>query len=400
MVAKPHEVKSRSVLKVILFVVTVASVAFLKEQQHLTSISGQNYVLRMATDSSAANHTSYPPFRMLLGIFSTVSDKELSKRTLISNTYLSLPKFMKRYNVTTIPLRYAGACPLEEYWYGNNTFRKNCQLVYTFVVGAAKQSDPKATPEYLDIDHDRPMTVNASKIPKYRSDTTYLNILENMNEGKSPTWFKYASSQISEDLEIDLIAKVDSDAVIYPIELVTQIQQFQREMKISYPLQGVYGGSRQRGKDKSYMQGGFYFMSRDVAQFITSDKCERERIIEEYRPDYKGERAEDVEISRFVRSFPGQVYEMEIPRGAAYAHEGKLKQPVHFRDNWKWYVATIVARDRIKRAQIQTNMTCPPPNALDEQRSTISEDLVRMLQRFDLLRSQLLRKCENHTVSS
>lgn len=386
---------SRSALKLVVFVIVVAALAFLKEQRHLTSVTSYHSALSKGVSSAGDANMKSPPFRILLGIFIMDHDKDMKKRTLIKNTYLSFPKFLDRYNVTTMSRRFTDACSLHEYWQGNQTQKDECQLLYTFVVGAAKNSDPKATKEYLNLEEDRPMTVDPSKIPRYLSDITYLNIIENMNDGKSPTWFKYASTQIPDDLGIDLIAKVDSDCVVYPPELIAQIELIRRDKKIHYPLRNIYGGSRQRGKDLSYMQGGFYFMSKDVARWITSDKCDRERIIQEYMPEYKDERAEDVEISRFVRSHPEDIVEMEIPRGAAYDHEGKLKQGDHFRDRWKWYIATIVARDRIKKVQLRTNMTCPPGDALDEERTTIDQEFVRMLQRFDLLRKQLREKCEN-----
>lgn len=340
--------------------------------------------------TSKENGLESPKFRMLLGIFSTESTKERHRRTLIKNTYLSFPKFMYRYNVTTLPTKYTHVCSLREYWHGNMTRRNDCQLLYTWVVGAAKKSDPKATTEYLTLNQeqeDRPMTI--SKPSSSDPDTTYLNIIENMNEGKSQTWFKYASSEIPEDFQIDLIAKVDTDCLVYPTILLSEIERIRKEMNLSLPLHRIYGGSRQRGTDLSYMQGGFYFLSRDVARYITSDQCQRDQIIEEYKPQYNNKRAEDVEISRFVRTFPGQVREIVLERETAYYHESKLKRADVFRDNWKQYIATIVARDRIVKIQMKTNTTCPPRAVLDQGRDLISEDLTRVRRQYEVLRQQL-----------
>jgi hypothetical protein len=393
----------KAALKLALLVGLVAVFTFIKEQRNLSSLTAKFSVLSPVSSQSTSVAGQYtrspPPFRILLGIFSMESEKERLRRSMIKNTYLSFPKFMDRYNVTTVPLRYSRICSLSEFWHGNMTQRDECQLLYTFVVGAAKNSDPKASKEYLDLEDGRSMTVDDAAIPNRRPDSTYLNIIENMNEGKTQTWFKYASSQIPDEVQIDLIAKVDTDCMIYPTKLVSEIERIRKNMSISYPLRRIYGGSRQRGKDVSYMQGGFYFMSQDIASYITSDQCDRDFIIEEYKPDYKDERAEDVEMSRFVRSYPGYVHEMEIPRETAYVHEGKYKDANTFRDNWKWYIATIIARDRITKVQQKTNSTCPPDEALEEEKALIDKDLVRMRSRYDLLRKQLQKKCDTKTRS-
>lgn len=273
-------------------------------------------------DRFSFNHQqAIPPFRMVLGIFSMEAKSEYKRRKLIYNTYLSFPKYMKRHNVTTMSLDKTRICSLNEFMKGNISHHESCQLLYTFVVGAAKESDPTASTEYLNISAERPMTLKNFEIKNSRADATYLNILENMNEGKSITWFKYASSQIPDHFKIDIIAKVDSDCVIFPTLLLEEIDRIRKEKGLEYPLENVYGGSRQLGLDKSYMQGGFYFISRDIAQYISSDRCDRESIIAEYTPQYKNKRAEDVEISRFVLSYPRTIHELEIPRMAAY---GKL----------------------------------------------------------------------------
>jgi len=174
-----------------------------------------------------------------------------------------------------------------------------------------------------------------------------------------------------------------------PDNTLSEIERICEEMKLSYPLNSLYGGSRQQGADRSYMQGGFYFMSKDVARYITSDQCDRERLIEEYKPLYKNKRAEDVEISRFVLSNPHHVHELEIPTRKAYFHAKKLKVTDNFKNYWKWYVATIVANDRISKVQMNFNSLCPPEIALDQEMDLISEDLTRVRQEFEILRKQL-----------
>ena len=45
-------------------------------------------------------------------------------------------------------------------------------------------------------------------------DMTLLNIRENMNEGKSQTWMKYAAT-IAEEYDLDYVAKCDADSLFH-----------------------------------------------------------------------------------------------------------------------------------------------------------------------------------------
>ncbi len=381
--------KSRTVLHRTFVAILVTLFASLNVHRILSAAIDKEYALRLYTSQSVPIKQAQesPAFRMLLGIFSMESDRERHRRSLIKNTYLSFPKFMDRYNVTTVPIQFTRICSLREYWQGSAPHRKQCQLLYTWVIGAAKKSDPSATTAYLNPKKDKPMTVHPSGISD--SHATYLNIIENMNEGKSQTWFKYASSQIPEDFHIDLIAKVDTDCLVYPTILLAEMERIRKEMNLSYPFHNIYGGSRQQGADLSYMQGGFYFLSTDLARYITSDQCDRNRIIEEYMPQYNNERAEDVEISRFIRTYPGHIFEMEIPRETAYYHNRKMKGDNYYRENWKSYIASIVAKDRIMKVQTEANSTCPSEDALNQGRDLIHEDLTRVRQQYEILRRQL-----------
>ena len=92
----------------------------------------------------------------------------------------------------------------------------SCELVYTFVIGAGSdgttglrlktpfevssiQQTCKAVPDQTDCT---------------LADMTLLNIKENMNSGKSPTWLAYGAS-LSETYGIDYIAKQDTDTIIF-----------------------------------------------------------------------------------------------------------------------------------------------------------------------------------------
>lgn len=399
--------KSQRIWKTAVLIMVMVVLFIGSSQKSLSSISlsmeyGKETFREVVVNDS--NSTSTLPaekrrFRMLIGIFTMDSSKEFAQRKFLRNTYLSLPKFFEKHNVSTVSQRESRICSLQDFWHGNLTHREDCQLLYTFVVGAADASiDSRATTEYVRLDEGRPIALESGSKKRdleEPNDITYLNIVENMNDGKTPTWFKYASSQLPSDMDIDLIAKADTDCLVYPRQLICAIDSIGGTMGLSPPYKRLYGGSRQRGNDTSYMQGGFYFMSPDVAAYITSDDCDREKIIREYKPEYGNERAEDVETSRFVLSYPkGPVHELVIPRGRAYLHNTRMKGKTKFRDEWKWYVATEVAEDRILKVQRAYNSSCPPREALDKVRESIDPELVRIVSRFDLLTKQLRGRCE------
>ena len=54
--------------------------------------------------------------------------------------------------------------------------------------------------------------------PANETDLVLLNIQENMEDGKSQSFFKYATSVVIDEhhLDFDYIAKVDSDTIVYP----------------------------------------------------------------------------------------------------------------------------------------------------------------------------------------
>ena len=90
-----------------------------------------------------------------------------------------------------------------------------CELVYTFVIGARSDGptmqlqEPFLVPSVRDV-CDR----HLDQTDCMQSDMTLLNIQENMNTGKSPTWLVYGA-HISRRLHIDYVAKQDTDTILY-----------------------------------------------------------------------------------------------------------------------------------------------------------------------------------------
>lgn len=85
---------------------------------------------------------------------------------------------------------------LQDYMYRVDNDEKgdeiDCEIIYTFVIGGANDFE---RPE--DHSDDKPLTLAQDRHGNSEPDCTYLNIRENMEEGKSATWFKYASLLVS-----------------------------------------------------------------------------------------------------------------------------------------------------------------------------------------------------------
>eukprot|EP00797_Seminavis_robusta_P001191 Sro1074_g238300.1 n/a (322) ;mRNA; r:19572-20537 len=102
----------------------------------------------------------------------------------------------------------------------NDELRYQCQFIYTFVVGGNKTNNARTEL----VDDSAPITVTPStnhnhnhirsKDLRSATDVTFLNIQENMNDGKSQTWFKYAA-MLMQQYDLDYAGKMDSDSLPY-----------------------------------------------------------------------------------------------------------------------------------------------------------------------------------------
>ena len=133
--------------------------------------------------------------KMQLGIFYTLSEEESERRQIIRKKYLALFKADDC------------VCDMQRYW--NNQF--GCKLVYAFVVGILEEGPTLHQ-------NAEPLVVEPTDLKLYgdivlEEDVAYLNIKDNMDYGKSLTWFKYGAS-IAKELKIDYIGKIDSDACL------------------------------------------------------------------------------------------------------------------------------------------------------------------------------------------
>jgi hypothetical protein len=156
----------------------------------------------------------------------------------------------------------------------------------------------------------------------------FLNIKENMNEGKTPTWFRYASTILAEEegLHFDYIAKMDDDTLLFSGNWIDIL-----ERELPKPRQVntdglVYGGKinsvLHSWRDRScssgsftqcpiigplWMTGPFYFLSHTLAAYTTSDVLDQAALASD----------EDVATATYVFSHPGDVTIVEIRPAAA-----------------------------------------------------------------------------------
>mmetsp|Transcript_983 Transcript_983/g.1907 ORF Transcript_983/g.1907 Transcript_983/m.1907 type:complete len:745 (-) Transcript_983:646-2880(-) len=222
---------------------------------------------------------------MLMGIFTMDSANDAKRREMLRKTWISSSdgKSVKRI------------CSLQGWIIGNS---KGCQLVYTFVLGGNQEEGGPT--ELLEYNSSYPMSIpcrlhqHASE--QDTSDIVCLNIKENMEEGKSQTWLKYATTVLHDRGYFDYFGKMDSDTLLYPGIFFKQVLQ-----KLpKYPNNArVYGGDY-RFKPPNmvgpvYMGGHLYFVSSDLAEFVVSSECPRSAVD-------KG--IEDVSIGNFAHSHP------------------------------------------------------------------------------------------------
>ena len=193
-----------------------------------------------------------------------------------------------------------------------------CRVPYAFVVGAGGAGAP------TDHGDDTvPLTVITSGPEK--ADMVFLNIRENMNFGKSYTWFKYAASLAADNRKtnkhrpIDYVAKADTDTLVAPSVLRYYMK---RELPPAPYNLGTYAGWANGNVllNSLYMLGQFYFVSIDLANYMgfVLDSEGRRRIARDYfagRPNVvKMFMHEDVSVGALLNSNPMPLRNINIRR--------------------------------------------------------------------------------------
>jgi len=236
----------------------------------------------------------------LLGIFSMDSDKEKGRRELIRQTMLASQKEDSRI------------CSLKEYLdYSKRTGlqTQDCISPYAFIVAAGGEGRPTV---HGDNDEE-PIVLDPSTIPNAEEDCIYLNIRENMEDGKSITYFKYGQS-IATQFGIDYIGKADSDSLI---NMRLFLNFLMNDLAPSPYNRRIYGGQTWTNTELSsiYATGQFYFMSADLAKYVsvTMSHERREELTSE-RP------TEDMDVGAFVFSHPRPIKFISLSSYTFWAH--------------------------------------------------------------------------------
>jgi hypothetical protein len=157
---------------------------------------------------SVARVLPQKPPRLLLGIYSTNNSTASRQRHRENFQHWNRRRASQ-------PL----VCSLSE-WQRHlvESGTSSCALIYTFVIGAAGTSDDLNVPSVI-VNDQRPLLVNRSTNSNSSSwsqeldDLTLLNIRENEHEGKSQTWFRYAS-QLADQTGLEYVAKADADSLL------------------------------------------------------------------------------------------------------------------------------------------------------------------------------------------
>ena len=201
--------------------------------------------------------------RMLLGIFSQGEEKE--RRSLMRRTVLSNSNF----------------CSFLHIHHSGEATHLKCTIFYVFVLGNPTNIDD------LDCDPNPWEILNFSKEKANagESDLLYLSVRENMNTGKSQSFFSF-SAKVVDLFGFSYVAKMDSDTFINIKEMRSFMQKHLPVTKEKYELL-VYGGilmdytlcggsifkhCNLLYPAKVYMQGGLYFLSSSLTKFIAL-KC-------------------------------------------------------------------------------------------------------------------------------
>jgi hypothetical protein len=276
-----------------------------------------------SSSSSTTSNNQHHPVRFLWGIMTTLRPKDAIHREVIRRTYLS-------YDSDRI-------CSLSE----ANQKANSCQILYTFVVGANPNA-PMDLVDYKNASHPLTLEGPLDDDSPFETDVTYLNIHENMEDGKMPSWFYYANTLV-QDYHIDYIAKLDSDTLLFPKAFFHFVDTILPQPQ-QHPIKRVYGGipydslncggyRREYCGDMvgaTYMSGELYFMSADLSDFITSPDFNREAV---RLP------IEDMCTGNFVHSYPKPILEAVVaPHHKLWEHGDHLKEPEDYERRWDQHV--------------------------------------------------------------
>ncbi|KAL7558345.1 hypothetical protein ACA910_004011 [Epithemia clementina (nom. ined.)] len=336
---------------------TIASVIRLKTQ-FMTHEDGTNSTTNAmettANKNNNSNNTtssSLRPIRVVYGIMShNLKDSEKGRRQQIRDTFLTF------YHNSTNTSRIDGEsdskfwiCALNDLDQGRLEEPEKCRFAYAFVIGANKNA-PKSRLNYNDSNPLLGSLTVKSIDGTEEPDVVYLNIKENGDYGKTPTWFRYVTSVLKRKGwtdDWDFIFKTDSDNILFTPKFFHFLENNNIILRTERPIRNVYGGdavtlARCGGKrdrhcrwlkkpGKYYMQGGSYFLSTDLAAFVSDPSNVNWPIISRFPH-------EDILTGRTVHLYPGLVRRMGEPMGPKGYRYHRVKKNEDFQRIWNEFV--------------------------------------------------------------
>ena len=291
------------------------------------------------------------PPRFILGIMSyespsTIGSREFSRREMIRETYL---RYYKDYGKPGEANRICGLHEIVR----EQIPAADCQIAYAFVLGQSAHPPAHNQTELLNAS-----TTSEMVRPHTQEDVVLLDIVENGDNGKSPTWFRYATLLRRElNLPFDYVAKTDSDTLLIPPRFLRWVNE--QEEQVGSERTRIYGGTPMdkvacgwpdhdhcENMTAPYFHGGgFYFASIDVSEYIVSDRCPRKDLFIQH---------EDVALGNYVHSMTSRTGGKPIvgfKNPCAYHDTWRhpVKDPKRIRSLWKHYLSKKKQRIKAKK---------------------------------------------------
>jgi len=307
------------------------------------SSNGNNTILTVSNISNNMKKKGRKA-RAFFGIMTYDSNDERKRRNLIRNTFLSY--FVDHMNQTLVSVEEYNEkkhwiCSLNDLDLGRLEYPGKCRMAYAFVMGG----NPNGTTMLLNFNESYPLSL--SPPPKMKSnshrkdvvDSVYLNIKENGKFGKSPTWFRYAIDVLERHgwmKDWDYIFKSDSDNLIYTPNFFRFMDKLPQKRAVRVfggrPLdyKGCGGDSHDHCKQMVgpiFMAGGCYFLSLDLAKFISDESTFDHEAVK--LPH------EDITTGNFVFSHSQKIKIVKEPRVKGVIRTHPVKTDRKFNTRWK-----------------------------------------------------------------
>ena len=278
--------------------------------------------------------TDSRPLRFLWGIMSHNLDPvEIERRQAIRETYLSY------YKNSSDPDERYRICSLNDLLQGRLPHPEKCRMAYIFVLGGGNPNGPTML---LSFNESYPLTV-PSPPNTTEDDLVFLNIQENGRYGKSPTWFKYATTILQQNgwrNDFDYIFKTDTDNLLFPEKFFHYIDSDMEPKLVKHPTR-VYGGRPKNKKACGWPKhdhcaqmvgpifngGGCYYLSIDLAEFVADETTFDHLAVK--LPH------EDMTTGNFVFSHPLPIETIKEPPN--YYRRHPIKDIEEYRTFWETF---------------------------------------------------------------